>query len=51
MLDILTMDHKDLASAHGDVPMQHTNELDNKPNALNALPVSAQKPTPKTIQT
>ena len=45
MLDLLTMDHKDLASAHGDVPMQHTNELDNKPNALNALPVSAQRPT------
>lgn len=39
------MDHKDVPSAHGNLPMQHTHDLDNKPKALNDLPVSAQRPT------
>ncbi|KAI4645178.1 hypothetical protein J4E93_005978 [Alternaria ventricosa] len=39
------MDYKDVPSAHGNLPMQHTHDLDNKPKALNDLPVSAQRPT------
>jgi amino acid permease len=39
------MAEKPLASAHGDLPKQQTHDVDDKPNATDALPTSAQRPT------
>jgi len=39
------MDQKDIASAHGNIPKQHPYEVDSKPSALDAVPISAHRPT------
>ncbi|XP_014557338.1 hypothetical protein COCVIDRAFT_37246 [Bipolaris victoriae FI3] len=39
------MDGKPLASAHGNLPKQQTHDVDDKPKATDAPPISAQRPT------
>lgn len=39
------MDQKPLAAAHGDLPKQQPYDVDEKPKATDALPVSAERPT------
>jgi amino acid permease len=39
------MDHNNVLSTHGNVPVQDTDDFDSKPKALNDLPVSAHRPT------
>ncbi|KAA8623513.1 PotE Amino acid transporter [Pyrenophora tritici-repentis] len=39
------MDQREFASAHGNVPAQHSYEFDTKPNAFETIPLSAHRPT------